>query len=143
MFSRQNLTPICKLLDCIEKIFLYSRGFSNAYEFAWANNESNFNATWGLLTVIGEEYQKIDADLKNAYPKIRWQHIASVFTELAADYKTIDRALIYQISQHELIALKDALVSMIDKIDDNAGILDKVLNSPYYQHIQYLRTKLK
>lgn len=86
MFSSRNLVYICTILECIEKIFIYVGGFSKASEFEWANDQLNFNATWGLLLVVGEESKKIDVGLKNLYSTIPWQQIAGMRNYLAHDY---------------------------------------------------------
>ncbi|GAB3756575.1 HepT-like ribonuclease domain-containing protein [Spirosoma pomorum] len=143
MFSNRNLTYICTLLECIEKIFLYSDGFNDATEFALANDQLNFNATWGLLLVVGEESKKIDKELKHIYSDIAWQQMAGMRNYLAHDYRGVDKELVYQTSRYSLTKLKEALIHMIDSVDYEDGALAEALDSPYYQHIQYLRTKLK
>lgn len=142
MFSSRNLIYICTILECIEKIFIYSDGFSDATEFAWANNQLNFNGTWGLLLVVGEESKKIDSVLKSLYSQIPWSQMAGIRNYLAHDYRGVDVELVYKTSRISLGELKDVLIDMIDKVDYEQGALAEALNSPYYRHIQYLRDKL-
>lgn len=142
MFSHRNFTYICTILECIEKIFIYSIGFSDAITFAWANDQLNFNATCSLLLVIGEESKKIDSKLKHLYPTIPWQQITSTRNYLAHDYRGVDKDLVYQIIHNDLENLKNVLIDMLNKVDYEDGALIEALDSPYYRHIQYLRDKL-
>lgn len=70
MYSEKHLSYICTMLECIEKAFIYSEGFLNASDFLWENNQINFNATWGVLLVIGEEAKKITPEMKRTYNSI-------------------------------------------------------------------------
>lgn len=142
MFSNRNLTFICTILECIEKIFVYTTGFADASELAWANDQLNFNATWALLLVVGEESKKIDMNLKNDYPQIPWSQMAGMRNYLAHDYRGVDKDLVYTTSRVGLIELKIVLLDMISKVDYEPDALREALDSPYYQHIQYLRNKL-
>ncbi len=142
MFNSRNLTHICTILECIEKVSMYSNGFSDADELAWANDQLNFNATWGLLPVVGEESKKMEDRLKSHYPQIHWQQMAGMRNYLAHDYRGVDKELVYKTSRVSIIELKDVLIDMIDKVDYEDGALIEALDSPYYRHIQYLRDKL-
>lgn len=142
MYSNRNITFICTILECIEKAFIYSHNFADADSFAWANDQMNFNATWGLLLAIGEESKKIDADLKKEYPQIPWQQMAGMRNYLAHDYRGVDKELVYQTSRSSLRELKTVLIDMISRVDYEVGALTEALDSPYYRHIQYLRDKL-
>lgn len=143
MFGNRNLTYVCTILECIEKVFIYTKGFSDATEFGWANNQLNFNATWGLLLVIGEESKKIDATLKSSYAQLPWQQITGMRNYLAHDYRGVDIELVYSTSRYSLPELREVLIDMIDQVDYEPGALLEALDSPYYRHIQYLRNKLK
>ncbi|QMW02753.1 HepT-like ribonuclease domain-containing protein [Spirosoma foliorum] len=142
MYSGRNLVHICTILECIEKIFIYIDGFSDATALAWANDQLNFNAAWGLLLVIGEESKKIESSLKNEYLQIPWQQLAGMRNYLAHDYRGVDKELVYQTSRVSLVELKMILTDMIDRVDYEEGALIEALESPYYTHIQYLRDKL-
>ncbi|MGA0557049.1 DUF86 domain-containing protein [Larkinella sp. VNQ87] len=130
------------MLECIEKIFLYSSPFSSVEEFVWANDQQNYNASWGLLLVIGEESKQLDAGLKSSYPQIPWRNIAGMRNFLAHNYRGIDYDLVYEVINSYLPPLKDVLIEMVDKIDYEKGLLKTALDSPYYRHIRYLYSKL-
>lgn len=142
MFDHRNLVYVCTMLECIEKAFIYSEAFSNASDFLWENSQINFNATWGLLLVVGEESKKITPELKQEYKSIPWSQLAGMRNYLAHDYRGVDYELVFKTVRAELPALKEILINMIDRIGYEKGALQEALDSPYYQHIQYLREKL-
>ncbi|GAB2573986.1 HepT-like ribonuclease domain-containing protein [Spirosoma areae] len=142
MYNIKNLSSICTMLECIEKIFLYSKPFTNIEDFIWANDQQNYNASWGLLLVVGEESKRLDSGLKNEHPQIPWRNIAGMRNFLAHDYRGIDYDLVYEVINKNLPALKEVLVDMVGKVDYDKTLLMEVLESPYYRHIQYLRDKL-
>lgn len=142
MFSNKNLTYICTILECIEKIIIYTQGFSVADDFVWANDQLNYNATWSLLLVIREEAKKIDKVLKASYPVIPWRQLAGMRNHLAHDYRGVDAELIFNTSKYELGLLKSSLLLMLNEVDYEPTALKVALNSPHYSHIQYLRERL-
>lgn len=142
MYSAKNLSYICTMLECIEKIFLYSGSFNNVEDFIWANNQQNYNASWALLLTIGEEIKRLGPSLKNEYQQIPWRSIAGMRNFLAHDYRGIDNDLVYEVINVNLPDLKEALVDMVGKVDYTKSLLVEVLDSSYYQHIQYLRDKI-
>ncbi|WP_460672542.1 HepT-like ribonuclease domain-containing protein [Larkinella ripae] len=130
------------MLECIEKIILYSRSFTNVEEFVWANDQQNYNASWGLFLVIGEEAKQLDSGLKSAHQQIPWRNIAGMRNFLAHNYRGIDYDLVYEVINNYLPSLKDVLIKMVDQIEYEKELLKTALDSPYYRHIQYLRSKL-
>ncbi len=75
MFSDKNLAYVLTILEAIEKIVLYTKSFESPEEFYEANDQLNFNATYNLLIVIGEESKKIDPALKKSFPETPWVKI--------------------------------------------------------------------
>ena len=142
MYANKNLTYICTVLECIEKIAIYTKDFTNAADFVWANDQLNYNATWSLLLVIGEESKKIDKELKATHPAIPWRQLATMRNYLAHDYRGVDADMVFQTSRNELQPLKDVLLQMLDTIDYEPAALRTALDSPHYQHITYLREQL-
>lgn len=142
MYTSRNLAYVCTMLECIEKNFLHSGSFSNVEDFVWANDQQNYNASWGLLLVIGEESKQLEPDLKSTYHHIPWRNIAGMRNFLAHNYRGIDYNLVYEVINVYLPKLKDVLIDMVDKIEYDKELLIAALDSPYYRHIQYLRSKL-
>lgn len=142
MYSAKNLTYICTILECIEKIVIYTNEYTEASDFVWANDQLNYNATWSLLLVVGEEAKKIDKDLKATYPVIAWRQLAAMRNYLAHDYRGVDAELVFNTSKTQLTPLKSVLLLMLNEVDYESEALKMALDSPHYQHIQYLRDRL-
>ena len=142
MYSDNNLVYVFTMLECIEKIFIYASDYSNAEELVWANDQRDYNAIWALLLVVGEESKKINSDLKKEYSNVPWQNVADMRNHMAHDYRGIDHERIWAVIKISLPDLKSVLLSMIDKVAYDQQMFIRALDSPYYQHVQYLREKL-
>lgn len=142
MYNSRNLSYICTMLECIEKVFIYSSPFDNVEDFIWANDQQNYNASWGLLLAVGEESKRLESELKAKHRQIPWRNIAGMRDFLAHDYRGIDYDLVYEVIHVNLPELKSVLIDMVSDIDFDNVLLKEVLDSPYYRHIQYLRDKL-
>ncbi len=142
MYNRRNFAYLCTILECIEKIMIYSQPFENVDDFGTANKQMNYNASWALLLVIGEESKKLSKELKADYPAIPWRLLSGTRNFLAHEYRDLNQQLIFDIIKKDLPSLKSAVISMFDKVDYNEEVLTTALSSNYYRHIQYLRDKL-
>lgn len=91
MYNRGNFIYLCTILECIEKITIYSDSFDNADEFIGANEQMNYNASWALLLVIGEDSNKLSKELKNDYPAIPWRLLSGTRNYLAHEYRGINQ----------------------------------------------------
>ena len=45
MYENRSLISILTILECIEKIFIYTKDFDNPVDFIWANEQKELNAT--------------------------------------------------------------------------------------------------
>ena len=138
MFEKKNLTYILTSLEAIEKCFIYTKGMEEAEEFFERNDQMNFNACQILLLVIGEESKKIEENLKDEYSEIPWHLISALRNRIAHDYRSIDPYISFDIIRNYLPSLKSVMISMLKKIPFELELLQKVINTPYYNHIQYL-----
>ena len=142
MYSHRNFLHLCTILECIEKINIYSHSFEDADDFAEATDQMNYNASWALLLVIGEESSKLSKELKANYASIPWKSLSGTRNFLAHEYRNLNTQLIFDIIKHDLPPLKSTVISMFSMVDYTEEVLQNALSSLYYQHIQYLRDKL-
>jgi uncharacterized protein with HEPN domain len=142
MYNDNNLIYILTILENIEKIWIYTDGVSSYEKLLEVNDQLNYNGVQHLELVIGEEVKKIDAGLKAEFQAIPWPSLVTMRNFLAHDYRGVDPEIVFKVATEYLEPLKDALIQMIDRIDYTAPYLLKFLDSTYYPHIQYLRTKL-
>jgi uncharacterized protein with HEPN domain len=141
MYNQRNLAHILTSLEAIEKIFLYTEPFEDPEVFFWANDQLNFNATYNLLLVIGEETKKIEIDLKKEFPIIPWRQISGVRNHLAHDYRGTDPEILYEIIRIHLPPLKEALIKMLSRIEIDNGLLEKIISTNHYKNLKYLLKK--
>ena len=114
MFDSKNMLHILTILEAIEKIFIYSKGFKDEEEFYYANRQLNFNATVNLLIAIGEENKKIDKNLKTS-PLINWKNLSAMRDKISHDYRGVDESIVWSVIQDYLPKLKIALIEIIPK----------------------------
>lgn len=141
MYKEDNLVHILTILESIEKIKIYSKGFDSPDEFFWADNQLNFNGTVSLLIAIGEESKKIDSKLKEEFPEIKWKAIAGIRDKLAHDYRGIDPNIVWLVIQDELEKLKETGKKMLLRVDYDKKILAEALKTKYYSHLGFLKLK--
>ncbi|AFV97715.1 MULTISPECIES: HepT-like ribonuclease domain-containing protein [unclassified Sulfuricurvum] len=140
MYNDENLIYIFTMLGCTEKCWIYSTGFDNPRDFIWADAQIHLNAVISMFIAIGEESKKIDQVLKNDIAtKLDWSDVAGIRDKISHDYRGVDEAILWNTIHKELYLLKQALIEMIELINPSAELLNEFLDSPYYQHLQYLR----
>jgi uncharacterized protein with HEPN domain len=142
MYNPKNLLYCLSILELIEKIRIYVADFSVYKDLLDANDQMNYNATLHGLLVIGEESKKIEPGLRDEFATIPWSNIVGMRNYLAHDYRGIDPERVFTVASHYLEPLQNALMQMINRIDYEPMMLQEALDSTYYRHIQYLRTKL-
>ncbi|RLD72609.1 MAG: hypothetical protein DRJ10_18560 [Bacteroidetes bacterium] len=138
MYNDKNLIYVLTILEAIEKLQIYTKDFSNAYDFWSADEQLNFNASSNLLLAIGEETNKIEEKLKGEFENIQWVAIKDLRNRLAHDYRGSDPDILWQIINTELEPLKQALIQMIKRIEYDDEMLLSAIESDYYRHLKYL-----
>ena len=140
MYSEKNLVYIFTMLECIEKCWIYTADFDTPDDFIWANEQKELNAAVSLFVAIGEESKKIEQTLKEAVSsKIKWPEVAGIRDKISHDYRGIDEDILWAILKNDLFQLKNALLEMFKFINPDKGIVNEVLQSPYYKHLLYLK----
>ncbi len=141
MFSDKNLAYILTTLEAIEKINLYTKDFNDPEVFYEANDQLNFNATYNLLIVVGEESKKIESELRKLFPLIPWSKIAALRNYLVHEYRGTDPSILFDIIKKYLPVLKSVLIEMLAEVDFDKDQFQKIISSPHYKHLKYLLKK--
>ena len=140
MYNNKNLIHIFTILECIEKCWIYSKDYDNPEDFILRDDQRDFNATLMMFTAIGEESKKIEQKLKdNIETKIIWKDVAGIRDKISHDYRGIDSKILWNTINNELYTLKDAILLMLDALKPPREIIEEILNTPHYQHLQYLK----
>lgn len=137
---KKSLIYIFTMLECIEKCYIYTDGFDDPDEFAWADDQMRLNATISLFIAIGEESKKIEIDLKNSTKtSINWSDVAKMRDKISHDYRGVDAEILLAVIRQDLPKLKEALIEMLDRIKAPKTLVDALLNSDHYKHLRYLK----
>ena len=139
MFSEKNLIYIFTMLECIEKIWIYSKKYKNIDEFMFADEQQPLNASVSLFIAIGEESKKIDTDVKDKIDYVNWSDVKGLRDKISHDYRGVNADILWQVIHSDLNNLKDGLVEMVSFIHPPSEIIDEFVSSPYYSHLQYLK----
>ena len=134
MYSHKNILYIVSAISAIEKIAIYTSGFTNSNTFLQANDQLNFNGTITLLIAIAEETKKIENKLLQTQPDIEWQNIADMRNILAHDYKGIDPEIVFDVVKNELPKLKTAFIHMLTNLPTDA--VKEIVATNQYDHLQ-------
>lgn len=138
MYSNKNILHLLTVLESIEKIMLYTAGFSDKRSFYESGDQVQYNAVCHLLLAIGEESLKLDSQLKEEMAFIAWEQIGGLRNRIAHDYRGIDPEVVFQIAKYELLPLKDACIAMLKLMRVDADELKRLTQTNWYKHIGYL-----
>lgn len=136
-----DLLYLLRMLESSEKILLYSHPFTNAEDFFNANDQKDFNASLNLLAQIGEQANKLSAELIKKYTKPDWIQWKGFRNRIVHDYTGIDLYLTFDIIKTNIPLMKLLLTDII-KAELTAGTFDKkefevAKTSPYLRHIDF------
>ncbi|AFQ45290.1 HepT-like ribonuclease domain-containing protein [Desulfosporosinus meridiei] len=138
---KNDLMYLLNILECIEKIILYSADCADAEDFLEKNEQMNFNATLNLLTNIGENVGKISKELKQIYSDVDWPLIKSFRNRVVHDYINIDTFMVFDIVTNDLKMLRGTIMNIVgielDKGSFDTEEYEAAKKSFYYRHIKF------
>lgn len=138
MYSDSNLIYIFTILESIEKVFVYTKGFSDEDVFYDANEQMNFNAVVSLLIAIGEESKKIDVSIKDDHV-FSWSDVSKMRDKISHNYRGIDPYMVWDIVQTSLPLYKKILLEILPNVDEYKEALEDALDSRFYTHLTFLK----
>lgn len=136
--SKQNILFILTILECIEKLKIYSAPYDSSEIFFTDAEQQPFNASCHLLLAIGEETKKIDEGLKDEFSFIEWDQISRLRNRIAHEYRGIDPEIVFRIITNELEIVKEVMIKMLSLSGADKMQLAKLVNTPVYTHLKYL-----
>ena len=139
MYDQKNLAYVLTVLECIKKLFIYTEGISTAEELIAKDEQMTYNACIMLLSVIGEETKKLDQQIKEDHAEVPWRDITLMRNRIAHDYRGINYEITFTAINRYLEPLKQTLRVVYEEISASTAKKLKLLNSPYYRHLHYLK----
>ena len=85
-------------------------------ETDFMTNMKTRDAVERRLEVISEASRHIPDDIKKDFPAVPWQKVAGIGNILRHDYDDVEPVLIWEVVRVELIALEQAVDSMMDRL---------------------------
>lgn len=141
--ANKDLLYLLRILEATEKILLYSKGYKNAEEFLFNNDQKDYNASLLLLMQIGESAAKTSRDTKEKFPEIQWQKIKGFRNRVAHEYVSIDKLIVFSIIRNDLakliLQISKCIKMQIEDETFNVNELEISKGSIFYQHVNFSR----
>ncbi len=138
----KNIIYIISIISCIDKIKLYTEEFKDHTSFLNSNDQLNYNASLTLLLTIGEESKKIDSNIKAKFNNVEWENISGVRNIIAHEYLGINPLKVWNIINIYLEPLKKTMIEILNTEFDNIEMINEILKSNFYKHIEYLKIEI-
>ncbi|HEV7348431.1 DUF86 domain-containing protein [Telluribacter sp.] len=136
-----DLLPLLVMLESIGKIEIYAAGFTTPEMLFYANDQLHFNASLLLLLNIGEQSNKLSAELRRKHSLLPFQEIRNLRNRIAHDYTGIDYEMVFDIIKERVPAFKLQLMSLLtNEVADNTfdrGELEAARQSTFYKHVEF------
>ncbi|HEK24905.1 MAG: DUF86 domain-containing protein [Desulfurella sp.] len=114
MSKREPLLILMDILDEINNIELFVKDISSFDEFQ--NNTLVFYATIKALENIGEAVKNLPKSVKQKYD-YSWKEIAGFRDIIAHEYFGVDKEIVWDVIQTELLELRKAVYILIEQIN--------------------------
>ncbi|MDP1610631.1 MAG: DUF86 domain-containing protein [Sulfuritalea sp.] len=101
------------MIDCAEKVIVYTRGLDQA---GFVGSGLNYDATIRNLELIGEAACHIPDTVRSAHPQIPWRQVVATRNRLIHGYLGIDNDTLWSIVEQDTPALLALLVALKNQI---------------------------
>jgi len=104
------------MIDCAEKVIVYTRGLDQA---GFVASGLNYDATVRNLELIGEAASHIPDTVRSAHPQIPWRQVVATRNRLIHGYLGIDNDTLWSIVEQDtpaLLALLATLKSQLGRL---------------------------
>jgi len=113
MFEKDKLN-ILSMLDAVDKIFEYTKGYSNADEFY--SSQRDFDAAMMNFIVLGEMVTRLSEEFTGKFNSIDWYKIRGFRNIVAHNYFGIDAEEVWEIIRFHLPKLRNDLNMILDSM---------------------------
>ena len=98
------------ILDCIRRVEEDTAGGKDAF----LSSHTLQDAVLRNLQTMTESTQRLSESTKEHHPEIEWRQIAAFRNVLVHDYLGIDLERVWEITRHDVPALKATVLSMLE-----------------------------
>lgn len=109
--TRKVLLAILKHCTVIEET---QKHFGNCFEDFEVNTIYQ-NAILTPVTQIGELVKRLSPEFRNTYTEIPWRNIAGMRDIVVHNYETIDKLILWNVADKEIIKIKNFCVKILNK----------------------------
>lgn len=109
--TRKILLAIIKHCNVIEETKEY---FGNDYE-KFEENSIYQNAILTPVTQIGELVKRLSNEFRQEHTEIPWRNIAGMRDIVVHNYETIDKLILWNVADKEIIKIKDFCIKIINE----------------------------
>jgi uncharacterized protein with HEPN domain len=109
MSKRSNSILIEDIIECCNKIFKYTEGYS--YE-SFEDDDKTIDAVIRNFEIIGEAANRLSDDFKDNYLEIDWHKIRGFRNRIVHDYAGVDIKIIWNIIKDYLPAMYNEIIKI-------------------------------
>jgi len=118
--SKRSLSLYLKdILFEIERAERFLKGISSAEELS--KDEKTFYAMVKVQENIGKAVKHIPDNLRVMYSAIPWKEIVAFRNILVHEYFGISPAIVFNVVEKELPALKEAVLKILEEVEEDEG----------------------
>lgn len=109
--TRKILLAIIKHCNVIEETKKY---FGNDYK-KFEENSIYQNAILTPVTQIGELVKRLSNEFRQEHAEMPWRNIAGMRDIVVHNYETIDKLILWNVADKEIIKIKDFCIKIINE----------------------------
>ena len=113
MSERSHLLYIIDIIDAAQAIFTYT---AEVDFIQFSNDRMRYSAVIREFEIIGEAVYKLQNEIRETAPDVKWQDIKDFRNLLVHQYSGIDLEIVWNVVKEDLPGLYQAVLNMKKKL---------------------------